>query len=194
MLHAEEIYERFLEPHLGANRRARAIFGRAGIKQRYTAVEGAYHHVVRGTEERNVRYMQDAVPLGTEVICKTLNRAQVSPQSIDLLTVASCTGFDIPGLDLHLAARLAMRHDLSRTYILGMGCYAAFPALRRARDAALATPGSRSLALCLELCRCTSNRERIPKMLSSLRCLAMGQRRRLSALMRQVRGRKSSTC
>jgi predicted naringenin-chalcone synthase len=148
----QDIYERFLEPHLGANRRARAIFGRAGIKQRYTAVDGEYHRVMRGTEERNVRYMQDAVPLGAEVICRTLNQARVSPQSIDLLTVASCTGFDIPGLDLHLAARLDMRHDLSRTYILGMGCYAAFPALRRARDAALAAPRSRSLALCLELC------------------------------------------
>ena len=45
-----------------------------------------------------------------------------------------------------------MRADLSRTYILGMGCYAAFPALRRARDAVMANPHGHALALCLELC------------------------------------------
>ena len=45
-----EIYERFLKPHLGTNRRARAIFGRAGIKRRFTAVEGNYHEINRGTE------------------------------------------------------------------------------------------------------------------------------------------------
>ena len=98
-----EIYERFLEPHLGRNRRARAIFGRAGIRQRFTAVEGEYHHVLRGTEERNIRYMQDAVPLGAEVIADVLSRSGLSATDIDQFTVASCTGFDIPGLDLHLA-------------------------------------------------------------------------------------------
>ncbi|MES4787761.1 MAG: type III polyketide synthase, partial [Nitrospiraceae bacterium] len=104
------------------------------------AVEGEYHHVRRGTEERNLRYMQDAVPLGAEVICKTLEKAQLHPQQIDQLTVVSCTGYDIPGLDLHLAGRLGLRPNLSRTCILGMGCYAAFPGLQRARDLVMADP------------------------------------------------------
>ncbi|MCA1553452.1 MAG: type III polyketide synthase, partial [Chloroflexi bacterium] len=147
-----EIYERFLEPHLGRNRRARAIFGRAGIKQRFTTVEGEYHHLVRGTEERNIRYMQDAVPLGEQVITRVLADSRFSARDIDQLTVASCTGYDIPGLDLHLAGRLGMRPDVSRTCILGMGCYAAFPALRRARDAVMANPMQHALALCIELC------------------------------------------
>lgn len=147
-----EIYERFLEPHLGRNRRARAIFGRAGIKQRFTAVEGEYHRVLRGTEERNLRYMQAAVPLGAEAIGGLLASSGLSARAIDQFTVASCTGYDIPGLDLHLAGRLGMKPDLVRTCILGMGCYAAFPALRRARDAVMAEPSQRALTLCLELC------------------------------------------
>jgi predicted naringenin-chalcone synthase len=147
-----EIYERFLEPHLGANRRARAIFGRAGIKQRYTAVEGEYHRVVRGTEERNIRYMQDAVPLGEQTICRTLEQARLTPRDVDQFTVVSCTGYDIPGLDLHLAGRMGMRQDLTRTCILGMGCYAAFPGLQRARDAVSANPSRRALMLSIELC------------------------------------------
>lgn len=147
-----EIYERFLQPHLGSNRRARAIFGRAGVKRRFTAVEGEYHRIFRGTEERNLRYMQEAVPLGEQTICRALLAAQVESDAIDYLTVASCTGFDIPGLDLHLAQRLHLRPDLRRTYVLGMGCYAAFPALQRARDAVAADPSKHALVLCLELC------------------------------------------
>lgn len=147
-----EIYERFLQPHLGSNRRARAIFGRAGVKRRFTAVEGEYHHIFRGTEERNLRYMQEAIPLGEQAICRALQAAQVERDAVDYLTVASCTGFDIPGLDLHLAHRLHLRPDLMRTCILGMGCYAAFPALQRARDAVAADPSKHALVLCLELC------------------------------------------
>lgn len=147
-----EIYERFLQPHLGANRRARAIFGRAGVKRRFTAVEGEYHQHLRGTEERNVRYMQEAVPLGEQTILRALQEAKTQEGAIDYLTVASCTGYDIPGLDLHLAARLRFRPDLRRTCVLGMGCYAAFPAIQRARDAVAADRSKRAVVLCLELC------------------------------------------
>jgi predicted naringenin-chalcone synthase len=147
-----EIYERFLQPHLGTNRRARAIFGRAGVKRRFTAVEGEYHHIFRGTEERNLRYMQEAIPLGEQTICRALQAAGIGSAAIDYFTVASCTGYDIPGLDLHLAGRLQLRPDLRRTCILGMGCYAAFPALQRARDAIAADPTKHVLVLCLELC------------------------------------------
>lgn len=147
-----EIYERFLQPHLGTNRRARAIFGRAGVKRRFTAVEGEYHQHLRGTEERNVRYMQEAIPLGEQTIRRALQHAQMTEGSVDYLAVASCTGFDIPGLDLHLAGRLRLRSDLRRTCILGMGCYAAFPALQRARDAVAADCSKHALVLCLELC------------------------------------------
>ena len=76
----------------------------------------------------------------------------MAPDEINDLFVVSCTGFDIPGLDLHMAGRLCMRPDLQRTCILGMGCYAAFPALRRATETVLARPGARALVLCLELC------------------------------------------
>ncbi len=147
-----EIYERFLEPHLGANRRARAIFSRAGVKRRFTAVAGDYHRSFRGTEERNLCYMEEAIPLGDTTIRGALQAAGIAGETVDYLTVASCTGFDIPGLDLRLAGRLNLRPDLRRTCILGMGCYAAFPALQRARDAVAASPDKRAVVLCLELC------------------------------------------
>lgn len=147
-----EIYERFLQPHLGANRRARILFQRAGIQRRFTATAGEYHNVVRGTEERNLTFMEAALPLGEATVREALAAANVSAGAIDQFSVISCTGYDLPFLDLQIAGRVGMRRDLRRTCILGMGCYAAFPGLARARDAVMANPRQRALVLAVELC------------------------------------------
>ncbi len=147
-----EIFERFLEPHFGRNRRARAIFKHAGVDYRHTAVQGSYYDQERTTEERNNRYLEHALPLGQTTIERCLEHAALSPQDVDDFIVVSCTGLDIPGLDLRLAGQLGMRADLRRTCVLGMGCYGAFPALVRAREAVAARPERIALVLALELC------------------------------------------
>ena len=45
-----------------------------------------------------------------------------------------------------------MRSDLSRTCVFGMGCYGAFPGIRRAIDSVKAQPEGLALVLTLELC------------------------------------------
>jgi predicted naringenin-chalcone synthase len=45
-----------------------------------------------------------------------------------------------------------MRPDLGRTCVLGMGCYAAFPGLRRAVQVVQANPNHTALVLAIELC------------------------------------------
>jgi len=73
-------------------------------------------------------------------------------RKITHLVVASCTGFAAPGLDQILARRLGLRGDLQRSLLGFMGCSAAVPALRIARDAVLADPAARVLVVNLELC------------------------------------------
>ncbi len=147
-----ELYERFLALHFASNPRARGIFERAGIAYRHTAVEGEFFTGDRTTEERNDVYMREAVPLGLATAECALQDAGLAPGEVDDFVVVSCTGLDVPGLDLRLAGLLEMRPDVRRTCILGMGCYAAFPALRRAAETVVARPGARVLILCLELC------------------------------------------
>ena len=147
-----ELYERFLEPHFGRNRLARTIFAHAGIDYRHVAVEGDYYDEERTTEARNERYLAEALPLGATTIERCLTNARLRPEDVDDFLVVSCTGWDVPGLDLRLAAQLGMRSDLRRTCVFGMGCYGAFPALERAREAVLAQPGRTALVLALELC------------------------------------------
>jgi predicted naringenin-chalcone synthase len=148
----DEVFERFLAPHIGANRRARAIFKHVGVQHRHVVVDGGYYLEERSTQARNETYFAEALPLGEATIRRCLDSAGLTARDIDDFFVVSCTGLDIPGLDLRLAGRLRMRPDLQRVCVLGMGCYGAFPGLLRARQAALAEPGRTALMLALELC------------------------------------------
>ena len=146
----EEIYQNMLYAHLSANPLAERIFARTGITTRHLAVEASFYDQPRSTLERNQRYLSEALELGQKAVQRCLDQAGITPQDVDDFIVVSCTGIDTPGLDLRLAGSMGMRSDLTRSTILGMGCYAAFPGLARARQAASST--RRSLLLAVEIC------------------------------------------
>src|SRR5260221_13304742 len=110
-----EIFEYLALRQGGVSRHARAIFERAGVAYRHVAVQKSYYAEDRSTGERNQHYLAEALPMGEATIRRCLDSAGYAPDTIDDFFVVSCTGYDIPGLDLHLAARLGMRPDLRRT-------------------------------------------------------------------------------
>jgi predicted naringenin-chalcone synthase len=135
-----------------ASPHARAIFQKAGVDFRHTAVPKSYYDADPTTGQRNERYLAEAIPLGEATVRRCLDAAGCGAEAIDDFFVVSCTGYEIPGLDLRLAGKVGMRPDLRRTCVLGMGCYGAFPALLRAREAASRPPGRLALVLAVELC------------------------------------------
>ncbi len=147
----DEIFD-YLQHLFERTRHARFIFKRAGVERRFMAADREFYLQPQGTAARNTRYMERALPLGEETIARCLAGAGLAASAVDDFFVVSCTGLDIPGLDLRLAGRLGMRSDLRRTCVLGMGCYGAFPALHRAREAVALQPSRTALVLALELC------------------------------------------
>jgi predicted naringenin-chalcone synthase len=133
-------------------RAIRNIMSMSGVEARYAAVAPDFFRAEKSTQQRNDVYMQEAVTLGAQVIRAGLEKAGIEARQIDTLIVVSCTGLSIPGLDLLIAGQLAMRPDLSRTCVLGMGCYGAFPGIRRAVESIAAQPKRLALVLALELC------------------------------------------
>jgi alkylresorcinol/alkylpyrone synthase len=148
-----DFYVQLLDQQGSRRERAiRAIMNRSGVHSRYSVVPPDYFLTSKTTQQRNDRYMEYAVPLGEQVIRAGLEQADIDPQQIGSFTVVSCTGFNIPGLDLLLAGRLGLPANLRRTCILGMGCYGAFPGIRRALESVQSKPDQLALVLTLEFC------------------------------------------
>lgn len=149
-----EIADRYIAK-LPDQSRARAIhkiFSKTGVATRYTVADELFYSVPRGTQARNDRYMECAIPLGRQALETLFEQSEYTPQDVDTFSVVSCTGYGVPGLDLHLAQQMAMRTDLRRTCVLGMGCYGAIPGLRNARDTLASGRNQVALVLAVELC------------------------------------------
>ncbi len=152
--HQSDILEQYLQrlPNQSRQRATRKIFESTGVQTRHAVADEIFFSEPRGTYERNNRYMETAIPLGSRTLEKLFAESNYTPQDVDSFSVVSCTGYNVPGLDLHLAQQLGMRSDLRRTCILGMGCYGAIPGMRNAYDAISTGHNQVALVLALELC------------------------------------------
>jgi predicted naringenin-chalcone synthase len=128
------------------------IMNYSGVSFRHFVAEASFFEEPKSTRERNDRYMEEALPFGESVIRRGLESASINAEDITTFIVVSCTGLNTPGLDLLLAQRLGMRTNLTRTCVLGMGCYGAFPGIRLAMENIKANPKGLALVLALELC------------------------------------------
>lgn len=145
------IHDRWLLPYIKSHR-ARAIFAAAEIETRYSVLANAdFLAAEPTTQQRNDFFMRAARPLAHNVILEALAKAKLAPTQLDHFMVVSCTGFDNPGLDVLLAGDLAMRADVRRTAIIGMGCHAGLTGLDRARAEVLARAGGYVLLLTVEI-------------------------------------------
>lgn len=66
------------------------------------------------------------------------------------LVFVSSSELRLPGGDLHLAARLGLRSDVSRVVLYYLGCYGGVTGLRVAKDLAENNPGGRVLLVTSE--------------------------------------------
>ena len=151
-----EIAEMFVGSlNMADERRGKAIrrvMEKSGVAFRHIAADPEFYSQPRSTQQRNDRYMAEALPLGARTLRRGLTASGLTAQDVDGLIVVSCTGLNTPGLDLLLARDLEMTSTLNRTCVLGMGCYGAFPGIKRAWESVSAGVNRRALVLSMELC------------------------------------------
>lgn len=146
-----DMWDGFFARHFGGDRMAERIFRNAGVRRRHAAVSPLVEDASGwSTGRRMRRYVTDARPLGVAAVRAALADAGLTPDELGLFAVVSCTGYGTPGLDIQVAAELAMAPDLQRLLVGHMGCYAALPGLGVVADH-VATHGRPAVALCLEL-------------------------------------------
>jgi predicted naringenin-chalcone synthase len=104
------------------------------------------------TQERMALYAEHARPLATLAATRALESAGIAANEITHMVTVSCTGFDAPGVDIHLFDELGLRNTTQRLHIGFMGCHGAINGLRAARGLAAVDPDARILLCAVELC------------------------------------------
>lgn len=145
----------------------RHVFQRSGIEYRhsvvpdFTAPEQARlfrraedgRMLQPGTHERNQVFGEFAGPIHVALARRLLaGPGGFAPVDVTHVITVSCTGFVNPGPDWHLVTELGLAPTVERYNLGFMGCYAALPALRMARQFCQARPDAVVLVVSLELC------------------------------------------
>ncbi len=147
----QDAWDGFFSAHFSNSRLARRVWRTTGIEQRHTAVDPRVDDLSRAsTGERMRRFADLALPLARDAVSKCLENCNLAPADVELFTVASCTGYLTPGLDILVARDLGMSTNVQRLHIGHMGCYAALPALSTLADAASAR-NKVGVMVCVEL-------------------------------------------
>lgn len=161
-----EFMARAMQPDYEGSRKLRAIFRASGIATRYSVLDDYgkdkdyvfYENThdlepFPSTEKRILKYREHALTLSLQAIDSCLNQLRnFSTLSITHLITVSCTGMYAPGLDIDIVKALGLNLNIQRTCINFMGCYAAFNAIKIADTICMASPKSKVLIVCTEMC------------------------------------------
>ncbi|MDH6237730.1 type III polyketide synthase [Cryobacterium sp. CG_9.6] len=109
--------------------------------------------LIPGTRVRNELYIVEATKLFVEAGRRALEACPgIEAADITHVITVSCTGFFAPGPDYMLVRELGLSPATQRYHLGFMGCYAAMPALRTAKQFVEADPNAVVLVVSAELC------------------------------------------
>jgi predicted naringenin-chalcone synthase len=123
-----------------------------GIARRHFAVDD-FSEVLEADPDRTLaRFERWASELSASSLARALDGAGVAAASVDFIAATTCTGYLCPGLTSYIAERAALRPDVRRVDMAGMGCGAALPALEQACHFLAAHPDGTAAVVCTEIC------------------------------------------
>ena len=134
------------------------LHARCGVAQRHLVLKLPEYARVGGFGETNNIWIEAAVRIGSQAICRALNRADLQPSDISALFFTSVTGVASPSIDARLINKLPFSENLKRIPIFGLGCVAGAAGIARAADYVRAYPKEHAALLSVELCSLTWQR------------------------------------
>ncbi|WP_119458753.1 3-oxoacyl-[acyl-carrier-protein] synthase III C-terminal domain-containing protein [Rhodospirillaceae bacterium SYSU D60014] len=150
-----QLSERLFDRRRSEINRLLPVYSHAGIETRYSCVPVEWYFEPHGWRERAQIYVENATALLAEATGRCLKRAGCDPADVTGLVVASTTGIATPSVDALLMERLAMRRDMRRLPIFGLGCAGGVIGLSHAANMARTAGSGKILFLVVELCGLT---------------------------------------
>lgn len=138
-----------------AAERLKPIFVNTAIERRHSCVPLDWYLAPHSFRERNDLYLDNAVALLQRAAADAIAAAGLAPDDIDLVLTVSSSGIATPSLDARLMQHLALRRDVARLPVFGLGCAGGVLGLARAASFARGQPGANVLVLVVELCGLT---------------------------------------
>jgi len=126
-----------------------------GVRGSHLALPMDQYRPLDSFAKANDKWIKRAAELGEEAVSAALVRAELTPADIDHIFFTTVTGIASPSVDAILINRLAMRTDIKRTPIFGLGCVGGAAGLARAADYVRAFPNHTALIVAVELCSLT---------------------------------------
>ena len=158
----KERIKRLLNASQKTNRYIESIYQNSDIDQRYSCISNPDDFFTISptgdisnptTKMRNDLFTEAARKLFIDTARSTIESCpNAGFGDITYLVTVSCTGFFNPGPDYAIIEGLHLNKNVQRYNIGFMGCHAAFPALRLAKDICQSNPEAVVLVVAVELC------------------------------------------
>jgi alkylresorcinol/alkylpyrone synthase len=141
-----------------------AFFNPARFEQLHRHVLVGGRHLALPIEEyprlatwgqKNDAWIRVAQEVGERAVRDGVERAGLRLEDVDLMLSVTVTGVATPSLEARLMNRLALRPDMKRLPIFGLGCVAGAAGISRAADFLRGSPEGVAVLLSVELCSLT---------------------------------------
>jgi alkylresorcinol/alkylpyrone synthase len=131
----------------------------SAIDGRHLALPVDAYYKLNTWGEANDAWIECAMELGQQALCRALAGAGLSPQDTDALFVVSVTGIASPSLDARLVNLMRMSPRVKRMPIFGLGCVGGAAGIARAADYVRGFPNHVAALLSVKLCSLTIQKE-----------------------------------
>ena len=129
------------------------------VEGRYLVEPIDYYEKLTTWGQANNTWIQHALELGEQALCKALHKAGIAPKELSAIFVTSVTGIAAPSLDARLVNRMGLSNNIKRIPIFGLGCVAGAAGISRAADYVHGYPDQAAALLSVELCSLTLQRD-----------------------------------
>jgi len=161
--YSQDVLCRALEEYwgdkLGSPTLMRRLQRRTGVEGRYLSLPLHAYAKLATWGETNAIWIQTAVELGKQAVCRALNHAGLAPRDLGAFFFTSVTGISSPSVDGLLINRMGLSPNIRRIPMFGLGCVAGAAGISRAADYVKAHPSQLAVLLSVELCSLTLQRE-----------------------------------
>jgi alkylresorcinol/alkylpyrone synthase len=135
------------------------LHARAGVQTRSFVLPLADYLDLHTWGQVNDVWIREAQRLGERAICTALSRAGLAKEDLAAIFFVSITGVSSPSIDALLVNRMGLSRSIKRVPIFGLGCVGGAAAVARAADYVRAFPGQAAVALSVELCSITIQKD-----------------------------------